>query len=57
MKDRYYLLSESEISLIVLEMREVLEDLENIIKNKKLKLNDSKNCSINFDSEFLNEGI
>ena len=53
MKKQYYLLSEGEISMIVLEIKEVLEDLERIIKNKKLTVNDSKNCKISFDEFFL----
>lgn len=55
MKKQYYLLSEDEVSVIKMELREVLEDLEDIIKSKKLTLNDSKNCRISFDEFFLNE--
>lgn len=56
MKKQYYLLSEDEISIIVLEIKEVLSDLEQIIKSKKLTVNDSKNCKISFDEYFLDEG-
>ena len=54
--ERYYLLNEGELLMIISEVREVLDDLENLLANKKWILKDLKNRSINIDSDILMSG-
>lgn len=56
MEKEYYLLSEEEVLMIVSEMKEILGDLEDIIKSKKLRVNDSRDSGIKFSRDFLNNG-
>jgi hypothetical protein len=53
MKEKYVLLNEEEIMLIMSEISELEHDLNEIMNKKKWVLGNKKDCSIRFDSSFL----
>ena len=54
-KEIYYLLSENEIGQMKIEIQEILDDLDEMLRKKKLTLTDNSNCKIMFDDNFLGE--
>lgn len=51
--DVFFLISEGEITMILSEVREVLEDLEEILRTKKFNLSSKEGGTIRFDSGYL----